>query len=203
MNEYKVIIVESDPDFGETLKLMLDYSFEFDAIGIFKNSKAIGSTALPDADIVLAKISDLKELDKLKNIFSATPIVAVVSDESDQFVVKLLTSGSAHYVFKGSEPAIYLNTLKEVLTNQIKIKDSVIKKLLFTSHIPDTINIEESGLTSRETQILKLLAQGCSYRKISEELFISLETVKRHCHNIYKKLEVKNRTEAINKVLYQ
>ena len=60
---------------------------------------------------------------------------------------------------------------------------------------PKTVEL----LTDRETEILDFLAKGYLYKEIATELFISKETVKKHIHNIYDKLHVQNRTEALNK----
>lgn len=199
MSEYKIIVIEPDDDFRETLKLLLDYSFEFEVSGLFKTCSAIKPGKPLKPDIILAGITEKAELVKIKKLFPQMPVVAITADDTDENIVKLLASGAAHCIFKGSEPAIYLSTLKEVLTNNIKIRDSVIKKVL------DPVNAAgitgDADLTSREKEILRLLARGTTYKIISGELFISLETVKTHCHNIYKKLGVKNKTEAINKVL--
>ena len=61
------------------------------------------------------------------------------------------------------------------------------------------INSYEKLLTSREKEVLYLLSRGMFYKEIAAELFISIETVKSHCHNIYEKLHVSSKIEAINK----
>lgn len=198
MEQYQIIVFEPDPDFRESLALMLNYSFEFKITGRFKNSKTKLSGRLT-ADIILASVYDLEELMRIKKLFPKTPVVAITTDETDAAIVSLLISGAAHYIFKGSEPGVYLSTLKEVLTGEIKIKDSVVRKLMTSGGVAIS-SVMQTDLTSRERQILSMLASGFTYQKISEGLFISIETVKRHCHNIYKKLGVKNRTEAVNKV---
>lgn len=198
MNAYKIVVIESDDDFRETLKLLLDYSFEFEVSGLFEACSAIKPGKPLKPDIILAGITEKTELIKTKKLFPQAPVVAITADDTDENIVKLLASGAAHCIFKGSEPVIYLAVLKEVLTNNIKIRDSVIKKVLDPFHAAGIAG--DVDLTSREKEILRLLARGTTYKTISGELFISLETVKRHCHNIYQKLGVKNKTEAINKV---
>ena len=63
----------------------------------------------------------------------------------------------------------------------------------------DFENPYEQLLTEREKEVLDLLAKGRSYKQIANELYISMETVKSHCHNIYDKLHVKSRAEAVYK----
>jgi len=201
MSEYKIVVIEPDDDFRETLELLLNYSFEFEVIGLFKKCSAIKPGRSLNPGIVLAGITEISELAKIQKLFSQTPVVAITTDETDKNIVKLLASGAAHYIFKGSEPAVYLSTLKEVVTNNIKIRDSVIKKVLDPVNTAGITGGQDVDLTSREKEILRMLARGTTYKTISDQLFISLETVKTHCHNIYKKLGVKNKTEAINKVL--
>ncbi len=201
MTEYKIIIIEPEDCFRESLRLLMDYSFEFNVARALKNvaGDTLAKAGMPD--IILTGIEKKKELEMLVRQFPGVPVVVITSDENDDHMVELLSAGAAHYIFKGSEPAFYLSILKEVLTNNIKIPDSVVKKLIRSQKPGALPGSSIPGLTSRENELLGLLAKGYTYRAISEKLFISMETVKRHCHNIYKKLEVKNRTEAINKVV--
>ncbi len=201
MNEYKIIVIEPDDDFREMLEFMLNYSFEFEVIGLFKNCSTINPSRLLNPGIVLAGISETRELAKIKKLFFEIAVVAITPDETDKNIVRLLTSGAAHYIFRGSEPAVYLSTLKEVVTNNIKIRGSVIKKALDPINVAGIMGSQDGNLTFREKEILQMMALGNTYKTISEQLFISLETVRRHCYNTYKKLGVKNKTEAINKVL--
>ena len=73
----------------------------------------------------------------------------------------------------------------------------IARKVVMTFN--KTPNPDLAQLTSRETELLKLLVEGLLYKEIAIRLGISIETVKRHCFNIYQKLHVSNRSEAINK----
>ncbi|MBW7892366.1 MAG: response regulator transcription factor, partial [Chitinophagaceae bacterium] len=110
MSEYKIVVIEPDDDFRETLELLLNYSFEFEVIGLFKKCSAIKPGRSLNPGIVLAGITEISELAKIQKLFSQTPVVAITTDETDKNIVKLLASGAAHYIFKGSEPAVYLST---------------------------------------------------------------------------------------------
>lgn len=84
-----------------------------------------------------------------------------------------------------------------------KIKTVVVEKEVYTSH-PDGFNIDEAelkklSLTTREYEVLQLLTQGHSNAEIAENLFLSLSTVKTHVSNLFDKMEVKNRIQAVEK----
>jgi len=200
MSDYKIVVIEPDDDFRETLRLLLNYSFEFEVSGLFKKCSAIKRGSSLNPCIVLADITKISELEKIRKLFSQTPVVVITTDETDNNIINLLNCGATHYIFKGSEPAIYLSTLKEVLTNHIKFPDYVLRRLLNPVHSAETVSRAYVDLTSREKEILNMLSEGITYRQIADHLCISLETVKRHCHNIYTKFGVRNKTEAINKV---
>jgi DNA-binding NarL/FixJ family response regulator len=203
INEYQITLVVPDKDFRETLKMLFAYSFEFEVTGLFKNPAELesGKAVLPD--IILAEIPGAGEVKRIKKIFPSIPLVVITSNEADEKIVELFAAGIAHYIFKGSEPAAYLNALKEVLEEKVKISDSVIKSLLAARHAAPQTSADLSILTSREKDILLLLSKGLSYKEIAVELKISVDTVKRHCYNIYQKSGVDNKIGAINKLLRQ
>lgn len=200
MEKRTILIIEPDTSFGESLKLLMDYSYEFEVTGVFEKMKeAIGVKKIPD--IILIEVNDKNDPTKLKNHFPGVPFVVITNSETDQAFVDTLSMGASYCIFKGSEPAVYLSILNNVLENAVTIPDKVVKKMLLSTNASVATLNENEQLTTREKEILQLLAKGATYKNISAQLFISLETVKRHCHNIYKKLGVSNRTEAINMVL--
>jgi len=201
INRYTIIIITPDTNFREILKLLLAYSFEFEVTGLFKKVKELEPAKMPKPDIVVAETAGTAEMARIKKIFPDTPVVAITGDETDEKILKLLAAGAAHYIFKGSEPAAYLNTLKETLEERVKISNSVIKRLLAVKNADTETSADLSLLTSREKDILLLLSKGLSYKAIAVELKISVDTVKRHCYNIYQKSGVDNKIAAINKLL--
>lgn len=202
INEYKITLLVPDKDFRETLKMLFAYSFEFEVTGLFKSLAELGSAKALLPDIILAEIPGAAEVKRIKKICPAIPVVVITGTEADEKIVELFTAGASHYIFKGSEPAVYLNTLKDVLEQKIKISDSVIKSLLSHKNYTAGTSADLSMLTPREKDILHFLSKGASYKEIASELTISVDTVKRHCYNMYQKLGVDNKIEAINKVLY-
>ncbi|WP_240628095.1 response regulator transcription factor [Terrimonas sp.] len=200
ITEYTIAVIVPDADFRETLKMLFDYSFEFEITGLFKKVNELVSSKTPNPDIVLTEITDIDEVAIIKKIFPSSPLVIITGDETGERIVQLFAAGAAHYIFKGSEPTVYLNTLKEVLEEKVKISDSVIKSLLAAKSSDNKPTPEALAiLTLREKDILNLLAKGLPYKEIAHNLSISIDTVRRHCFNIYDKLQVSNRTEALNK----
>ncbi|MFT3750925.1 MAG: response regulator transcription factor [Agriterribacter sp.] len=200
INEYKIMLLVPDKDFRETLKMLFVYSFEFEVTGLFKSLAELESEKALLPDIILAEIPGTAEVKRIKKEFPAIPIVVITGSEAVEKMVELFAAGASHYIFKGSEPAVYLDTLKEVLEDKIKISDSIIKNLITHKNNIVETSAQLPMLTAREKDILHYLSKGSPYKEIASELKISVDTVKRHCYNIYQKLGVDNKVEAINKV---
>ena len=116
--------------------------------------------------------------------------------DEDEKIFGALSAGAHGYILKSTPPTKIVDAIFELSNGGAPMSSEVARKVVAAFRRPGT---EKSKLTPRENEILALLAKGLLYKEIAAQLQISLDTVKRHCFNIYEKLHVKNRTEAINK----
>jgi DNA-binding NarL/FixJ family response regulator len=117
--------------------------------------------------------------------------------ETDEKVFEALKAGASGYLLKKSSFSAIADALRELYAGGSPMSAHIARKLV---NVFRQQNNTISVLSSRENEILHLLSQGLLYKEISEQLSITVGTVSQHVHNIYEKLHVQNRTEAINKL---
>lgn len=191
---YLRTILESDPE----IKCLGIVRFGIDAIKEIKHRK-------PDVaiiDIGLPDISGIECIRRLKLLDIGTKFMVCTVLEECEEIFEAIKAGADSYLLKRNKPYQILDAIKEVYAGEMPISSGIAGKLM--KHLKRTQNEdhadkEEYGITMRQEEILKLLSKGYTYQEIAERRFISVATLKWHIHNIYKKLQVDNRTEAVNK----
>ena len=120
--------------------------------------------------------------------------------EDDEHIYDALCAGANGYLLKSDIERIQM-ALQEVLNGGAPLTGSIAKRIIANLRTPFSQKLKEQGtLTEKEMQILESLARGNSYKMISAELEISIDTVRTHIRSIYKKLHVNSALEAINKI---
>lgn len=153
-------------------------------------------------DIDLPKMSGIMCVRILKKFCPNVLFVMYTGNEDDDLVFEALKAGAVGYLLKETNPNELLSALHELYNGGSPMSTSIARKIVKTFHSPLSAAPSEfvASLTDRENMLLKLLNEGYRYKEIAEQLSISIETVRRHCQNIYKKLQVQSKMEAINKV---
>ncbi|WP_232815828.1 response regulator transcription factor [Chryseobacterium capnotolerans] len=121
------------------------------------------------------------------------------SFEDDEKIFNSLKAGAMGYLVKGESMDKILSSIRDVYNGGAPMSFSIARKVLqhFEKKLPEIKGFDE--LTDREKEILELLSQGLLYKEIADKSCISMDTVKKHVGNIYRKLHVNNKVEAINK----
>jgi len=151
-------------------------------------------------DISLPDISGIECIRRVKHDCRNTQFMMFTVYENDDKVFHALQAGASGYLLKSADPALILESLKELHRGGSPMSPVIARKLVNIFRDQQTPSNETQSLTKRENDILQLLARGLLYKEISSELAISIGTVRQHIHHIYEKLHVQNRTEALNKV---
>ena len=161
-------------------------------------------------DIILMDI----EMPEMNGIFATeiirakypqikTIILTVFDDEEN--ILKAIQAGAMGYLLKDETPDTIINGIKMVLDGGAPMSPTIAAKSLEILRNPDRVITEEEKedfcLSKREIEVLDQLSQGLDYNEISENLFISPSTVRKHIENIYKKLQVNNKMKAVKKGL--
>ncbi len=198
----KVFVIEDDEDIRQGLQLLINGTAGYECVGAYVNCEnAIIdiSDEMPDVvlmDIELPGMSGIEGVAVIKARLPETDILMLTSYHDDTKVFASLCAGASGYLLKSTPPAKLLECIEDV-TNGGAPMSATIAKMVITSFRRPTF--EE--LTSRETEILSQLCQGKSYKMIAAVLFISTGTVHSHIKNIYRKLEVNSKSEAVVKAL--
>ncbi|MCX2574867.1 response regulator transcription factor [Pedobacter sandarakinus] len=151
-------------------------------------------------DIQLANKSGIDLIVESKTKMDKTLFLMCTGYQNDEKIFSALQAGASGYIIKGSTSTEIHEALLELYNGGSPMSPYIARKVI--SLIQGRTPVKEKvdlGLSERELEVLSLLSKGLLYKEISEMLFISPNTVKNHCKNIYKRLHVQNKIEALNK----
>lgn len=201
----RVVIIEDIKEIREGLQMLIDGSDGF----VCAQSFATGEEALdklpglcPDValmDINLPGINGIEVVRRLKIRCGHTQFIMSTVYEDDESIFESLKAGASGYLLKKTPPSKILDAIMEVYHGGSPMSGQIARKVIASFQQKDSIDDSEL-LTQREKEILKSLAKGLRYKEIALEFNIGIETVRSHARNIYEKLQVQSRTEAINKI---
>lgn len=199
-------IVEDLDEVRDGLKNFISLSQDFKILDTFKTAEeAVHDLPKLKPDIVIMDINlpGMNGIECIRQVKSKTPATQFMMFtvyENDEKVFEALKAGASGYLLKNTGLVQLIESLKELHTGGSPMSANIARKLvtLFRNQQKETTNLEV--LSSRENEILQLLAKGLLYKEIADQLSISVSTVRQHIHHVYEKLHVQNRTEAINKV---
>jgi len=154
-------------------------------------------------DIEMPKMNGIEATEIVKNKFPQIKIIMLTVFDTDENIFKSIKAGADGYFLKEVNPQELYNGIQETLTGGAGMTPSIALKTLKLLREPivfdNQITKEEIGLTTREIEVLEQLSKGLTYNAIAENLFLSLGTIRKHVENIYTKLQVHNKLEAIQK----
>lgn len=155
-------------------------------------------------DVRMPKLSGVEATRRIKQECSEVRVLVLTAHDDDEYVFALLQAGANGYLLKTAEFEELVKAIHTVAAGQSALAPEVTGKVVaqFTSgkSLADVVNNSEDqydGLTERELSILRLVGQGLSNKQIGKQLFISDRTVQAHLSNIFSKLGVSSRTEAV------
>lgn len=151
-------------------------------------------------DIGLPGINGLETMKRMQEYWSVSRFLIFTIYEDDDHVFEALKYGASGYILKRESPENIIASIKETLNGGAPMSREIAKKIMQSFRV-QTQNPVISQLTPREYELLKLLAEGYLNKEIADQLRISVYTVKNHLQNIYFKLHVQNRSEAIIKYM--
>ena len=205
----RVAIVEDIKDIREGIASILDISEGFSCVHKFQSGEIAVETLKKDPvdvvlmDINLPGISGIECIKQLKSVSSTMQFMMCTVYEDDEHIFNALKAGATGYILKKTEPGKLLDAIKDLYEGGSPMNAQIARKVIGSfQHINPTTSVTLELLTSREKELLHLFAKGIRYKEIADQLFLSTDTVRTHIRNIYRKLEVQSRMEAINKVFH-
>ena len=148
-------------------------------------------------DINMPGMNGIDCIAKIKDECPNTQFMIFTIYENDEKIFDALTAGASGYILKKTDPEKIIEAIKELHNGGSPMSTSIARKVI--NHFKGNKTAFHESLTNKENEILTLLSKGLLYKEIAVALSISVGTVTQHIHNIYEKLHVSNKTEAINK----
>lgn len=187
------------------LKTILESDSRFQFLKCFDNAED-AILELPDLapDVVVTDINLPKKsgIDCVSEIKSKYPLIQFIMftiyEDNDQ-VFEALKAGASGYILKNTSPDKIKEAIIELNDGGSPMSPKIARKVLMSFAGPSQNPVFDL-ITKREREVLELLSKGFLYKEIAEKLVITLSTVKRHLNHIYEKLQVQNKTEAVNKL---
>lgn len=202
----RILLVDDHVLFRKGVAALLSTRPDMQVIGEASDGNeaiAAAGEMLPDIilmDINMPKCNGLEATRRIKRELPHVQIVMLTVSDDDQDLFEAIKSGAQGYLLKNLEPYQLYDLLESIARGEAPLSGAIAAKIIkeFTRPSPgsaeDSEIIEE--LTTRESTILELVAEGKSNREIAADLFISENTVKIHLHNILDKLHLQNRIQA-------
>lgn len=205
MDIISVAIVEDNHDIRSAMELLINGSEGYACIGAFNNAEiALEKVPLLLPNVVLMDfnlpgMNGIECIIKLKAEYPDMQFMMLTVYEDDDKIFMALEAGASGYILKKTSPGELLDAIRDLHDGGSPMSSQIARRVVAYFQKQAKPNPALEALTSREKEILDQLSKGFLYKEIAGNLFISIETVRRHVHNIYEKLHVRSRTDAVNK----
>jgi DNA-binding NarL/FixJ family response regulator len=197
-----VVIVEDDDVVRDALEVIIEDTAGMACVGGFAQVEPFIESDLRRVDVILLDIGlpGMSGLDAIKPIRGGWPaaeilMLTVYADERQVF--QALCAGATGYLLKNTPPTDIVDAIRDIHDGGAPMTASIARKVVSLFREPD----DNDPLTEREDEVLDHIIQGKTNRQIAEDLFISVNTVAYHVKQIYEKLHVHSRAEAVAKAM--
>ena len=206
----KILIADDHPLLREALCQVFSNQKDMEIVGQAGNGEEaidLASQLKPDIvvmDIMMPKFDGLEASRQIKKIAPNTAILILTAYDDDNYVLGLLEAGATGYLMKSAKGQDLVEAVRAVRAGESVLHPKIIEKLLKQAMAKPAETVElkiKDLLSDREMEMLKLLATGISNKEIAEKLCLSLRTVKAHMSNIFTKMNVASRSEALVEAL--
>src|SRR6185436_2544575 len=206
MKSIRVTIFEDNSQLRDGLYNLIEATEGFLCAGAFANCNRVVDNieeTKPDVilmDIEMPGINGIEAVRLVKQKFPEVKILMETIFEEDDKIFQSICNGAEGYILKNTPPDEILNSIKEIYEGGAPMTPAIALKVMrmFKENL-STSSGNVFNLSAREKEILKCLVEGMSYKMVADKCFISIETVSGHIKNIYKKLQVHSKSEAVAK----
>ena len=204
---HKVALVEDRAEVREHWAALIDAFDGFSCIGTFDTGEAALKTLpslQPDIvlmDIQLPGMSGIECTARLKNSTPDVRVLILTASDDEELIFPALEAGADGYLLKQSSPDELHRGLLDILQGGIPMTSGIARRVADFFRQRNQVRNELAILSQRETQVLQLLAKGYSNKEIADKLSLSVETIRSYLKNIYEKMHVHSRSEAVAKFI--
>ena len=203
-NVTKICIVEDNEVVKDGFALLINSVDEFEVVNTHTSCEdALKHLSADNPDVILMDLElpgmhGIQGIEKIKKLMPEVSMIVITVHENSDLVFKALCAGACGYITKNTEYSRLIDSIKEAINGGAPMSSNIARMVVESFQ-----KNQDTPLSARETQVLELLAKGKSYTVIAKDLFIHKETVKSHIKNIYFKLQVHSKAEAIEVALKQ
>jgi DNA-binding NarL/FixJ family response regulator len=208
-DEIRIMIVEDQEDVREGLRMLINGSEGYMCVSACRSAEEALEKLLNEApDVVLMDINlpgmrGTECVVHIKNRYPQIQVMMLTVFENNDEIFRSLEAGATGYLLKKTPPAKLLEAIRDLVNGGSPMSSEIARKVVQVFHQSSSSKFTDANLTTREEEILTYLAKGYLYKEIASSLFINIETVRSHIHNIYQKLHVRTRSELLLKYLKQ
>lgn len=201
-SQTRIAIIEDNEVVREGFALLIGSINNYQVVGTYTNCEDAIRNIHSDRpriilmDLKLPGMSGIEGTARIKKLIPDIKIIVITVHENSELVFEALCAGACGYITKNSSYTSLLNAIDEALAGGAPMSSNIARMVVESFQ-----KNQNSPLTARETEILELIYKGKSYSVIANDLFIHKETVKSHIKNIYFKLQVHSKADAIEKAL--
>lgn len=204
MSKIRVVIADDHTLFREGLRRILEAEDDIECLAVAQNGEeaiSLIEKLTPDVaivDIAMPKVSGIEVAKRIKATLPKTAILMLSAYKHDGYVIACMRAGVNGYLLKDMSPSELINAIRVTSVGEGVFNLEATSVVLRRAFAVDSINATVlTDLHPRELEILKMLARGMTNRQIASELSLSVHTVRTHLGNVFKKLGVSSRTEAL------
>jgi DNA-binding NarL/FixJ family response regulator len=202
-----VVYYEDNRNLREGMTFLLQSTPNLTLLGAFADCSKLSeeiTTLRPDVvlmDIDLPGISGIDAVPVVKAIAPQTQVLMLTVFDDEDKIFRAIRNGASGYLLKHTPPSEIITAIFDVYRGGSPMTANIARKVLQFFQQQKTTKTEDYHLSAREMDIIKGLVAGYSYKLIADDLHISIDTVRSHIRNIYDKLQVNSKTEAILKAM--
>lgn len=204
----RVVVFEDNKSLRQSLYQLINGSEGFNCVGAFEDCLNVVENiedTKPDVvlmDIQMPEINGIEAVSMLREKYPELKILMQTIFEDSEKIFQSILAGASGYILKSTSPSRILDFIKETYEGGAPMSPSVATKVMkmITQQFP-SLKLNTFNLSDREKEILSCLVNGMSYKLIADACFISIDTVRGHIRNIYEKLHVHSKGEAVAKAI--